>query len=96
MTEAGAERPEAYARASPLARLPLGVPLLVVHGDADEDVPVELSRELARRAREAGDEVESVELAGVGHMEHIDPATNAWRRAASWLAARLDSRSEAS
>ncbi len=89
-------RPEAYARASPLARLPLGVPLLVLHGDADEDVPVELSRTLVGRAREAGDDVEGVELAGVGHMDHIDPATNAWQRAASWLAARLDSRSEAS
>jgi acetyl esterase/lipase len=88
--------PDRYARASPVARLPLGVPLLVVHGDADPDVPVELSRELVARARAAGDEVESIELAGVGHMEHIDPATDAWQRAAAWIAARLDSRSETS
>jgi pimeloyl-ACP methyl ester carboxylesterase len=82
--------PDRYARASPADRLPLGVPLLVVHGDADPDVPVELSRNLVARADAAGEAVEAVELAGVGHMEHIDPASPAWAAAADWLAARLD------
>ena len=34
------EVPERYVLASPAARLPLGVPTLLVHGDADEAVPV--------------------------------------------------------
>ena len=55
--------PERYAAASPRARLPLGVPALLVHGDADDAVPVELSRDYAvcgargrrrRRVRRAG------------------------------------------
>jgi pimeloyl-ACP methyl ester carboxylesterase len=79
--------PERYARASPADRLPLGVPLLVVHGDADPDVPVDLSRNLVARADAAGETIEAVELAGLGHMEHIDPASPAWAAAAEWLAA---------
>jgi hypothetical protein len=33
----------------------------------------------------AGDASKLVELAGVGHFEHIDPATPAWRIVAEWL-----------
>ena len=33
------EWPERYAAASPAARLPLGVPLLLVHGERDDDGP---------------------------------------------------------
>jgi acetyl esterase/lipase len=90
------EVPDRYRRASPVARLPLGVPLLVLHGDADMDVPADLSRALVERAAAAGDAVEGVELPGVGHMEHIDPASEAWQRAATWLSAHLDRRTEAS
>ena len=39
--------PERYDAASPIERLPLGVPLLLTHGALDEDVPVEISREFA-------------------------------------------------
>ena len=33
------EVPHRYARASPRRRLPIGVPLLLVHGERDDDVP---------------------------------------------------------
>ena len=33
------EVPDAYADASPIERLPAGVPVLIVHGDADQRVP---------------------------------------------------------
>jgi acetyl esterase/lipase len=77
------ERPDAYALADPIARLPTGVPQLLVHGDADDRVPVEQSRRYARAARAAGDQCELLVLRDVGHFELIDPRTDAWRQAAS-------------
>ncbi len=83
------ERPERYAAASPLARLPLGVPQLLVHGTEDDTVPVGLSRAYARAAREAGDPCELAEIAGMGHMEFLDPACEAHAVTVAWLGARL-------
>ena len=80
--------PQRYDSASPIERLPLGVPHVLVHGDADDVVPVEISRRYARRAADAGDPCELVELPGVGHMEHLDPDSAAWRAVTSWLEER--------
>ena len=44
--------PDRYADASPIERLPSGVPRLLVHGDADERVPVGAVR-IVRRPRRA-------------------------------------------
>jgi acetyl esterase/lipase len=80
--------PERYALASPIELLPLGVPQLLVHGDADDVVPVEIARRYAARAAEAGDQCTLVELPRVGHMEHLDPDSEAWRVAVTWLEER--------
>ncbi len=80
-----AERPEAYALADPLRRLPTGVPQLLVHGDADDRVPIEQSRRYARAARSAGDRCLLLELRGVGHFELIDPRGEAWPEVAERL-----------
>ncbi|MGH2803579.1 MAG: alpha/beta hydrolase family protein [Thermoleophilaceae bacterium] len=77
--------PLRYDLASPIERLPLGVPHLVVHGGADDVVPVEIARRYADRA---GDGCELSELPGVSHMEHLDPGSEAWRTVAVWLEAR--------
>ncbi len=77
--------PRRYDLASPIERLPLGVPQLLVHGDADDAVPVELSRRYAARAAEGGDRCELVELPGCGHFEHLDPASHAWQVVTAWL-----------
>ena len=45
------EVPDRYASASPAARLPLGVPQLLVHGRRDDTVPAEMSRAYAEQAR---------------------------------------------
>jgi pimeloyl-ACP methyl ester carboxylesterase len=76
----------AYAEASPFERLPLGVRQLLVHGEDDAIVPVSMSREYERAARAGGDDVELVALPGVGHFEHLDPASEAWRAVLRWLA----------
>lgn len=80
------QEPERYALASPLARLPLGVPQLLVHGRADDRVPVEQSATYAAAAAGAGDPVELIELPGVDHFEVIDPTAQAWREVVRWLA----------
>lgn len=69
--------PERYASASPAARLPLGVPQLLVHGRRDDTVPAEMSRTYADRARQAGDDVELVET-DEAHFECLDPASESW------------------
>jgi len=72
------QSPERYAAASPIRNLPIGVPLLVVHGDEDDRVPAAISRSFAGRAADEGDTVVYHELEGVGHNDLIDPATLAW------------------
>jgi dipeptidyl aminopeptidase/acylaminoacyl peptidase len=79
------QRPDAYAAASPAQRLPLGAPQLLVHGEDDAIVPFSMSREYERAARAAGDDVELVALPGVGHYEHLDPASEAWAAVVRWL-----------
>jgi acetyl esterase/lipase len=64
--------PHRLATASPYELLPLGRPQLLVHGQRDEAVPIELSRRYAERARAYGDPVELVELPETGHFELID------------------------
>lgn len=68
--------------ASTMARLPLGVPQLVVHGTRDDCVPVAMSRAYSAAA---GDEVTLRERAGEGHFEHLDPSSGAWAEVVAWL-----------
>lgn len=70
--------PERYAAASPAELTPLGVKTVLVHGNVDEIVPVEMSRDYWQKATEAGDAAELVTLAGAGHFELIDPRTWAY------------------
>lgn len=71
------EVPERYAAASPACLLPLGVRQLIVHGRRDDTVPPEMSRSYARLAKDAGDDVELLEL-DEGHFECLDPASESW------------------
>jgi fermentation-respiration switch protein FrsA (DUF1100 family) len=70
--------PERYAAADPTAQLPLGVPIALVHGTDDAQVPVEFSRAFAARARAAGDQVTYHELPGAEHFGVIDPQSPVW------------------
>ena len=81
------EVPDAYADASPIERLPAGVPVLIVHGDADQRVPVEMASAYADAARAAGDEVDLVVRPGDDHFVHLDPASGAWADVTGWLGA---------
>jgi pimeloyl-ACP methyl ester carboxylesterase len=62
--------PEHLAEGSPLELLPLGVPQIIVHGTADDEVPYAMSE---RYVEAAAGEAELVTLEGTGHFELIDP-----------------------
>lgn len=72
------EVPERYIAASPAALLPLGIPQILLHGTEDDRVPLTVSQEYTRKATEAGDSVELVELPGADHFVLIDPTSTAW------------------
>ncbi|MET8141114.1 alpha/beta hydrolase fold domain-containing protein [Sphaerisporangium sp. NPDC005288] len=82
------ELPEVYAAASPLARLPLGVPHLVVQGTDDDPDLVDIGR---RYARAAGPEAVHVERPG-DHFAVIDPDAPIWHAVADHLADHLPAR----
>jgi acetyl esterase/lipase len=77
--------PERYAAASPAALAPLGVDQLLVHGTADDVVPVTQSRIHAALDPRA----ELAELDGGDHFDVIDPSHTAWRDTVAWLSRRL-------
>ncbi len=72
------QRSKRILAASPHRLVPLGVHQLVVHGDADENVPQSISDAYVRAAREAGDDVVYFDPAGVDHFQIIDPTTTIW------------------
>jgi acetyl esterase/lipase len=78
-------RPERYRAASPIERLPLGVPQLLVHGEEDGIVPLGMSLAYHDAALAAGDSVELVVLPATGHYEHLDPGSDAWKAVRAWL-----------
>lgn len=80
------QAPERCRAASPVALLPLGVPQVLIHGDADGAVPISVSRHYRDRAHEAGDDVTLVELAGVDHMALIRPPGPPWEAVRAALA----------
>ncbi|ASW58099.1 S9 family peptidase [Plantactinospora sp. KBS50] len=72
------EAPDRYAAADPVRRVPIGVPAVIVHGERDRQVPIELSRGYAARARVAGDRVTLIALPDSEHFGLIDPLSPAW------------------
>ncbi len=77
-----AEFPERYRSASPRALLPQRAAQLLVHGEADDIVPIAMSREYVA----AAPATRLRALAGCGHFEHLDPASAAWAAVVEWLA----------
>jgi dipeptidyl aminopeptidase/acylaminoacyl peptidase len=71
------DHPEAYALASPLARLPLGIPSVCVHGTADVTVPIGQSEVFVEAARRLGDHSELQSFDG-DHSPPIDVTSQAW------------------
>lgn len=63
-----------HVDACPVTRPTPGIPVTILHGDADELVPLELSRTYAR----AHPGTRLIELPGIGHFALIDPQSRVW------------------
>lgn len=80
------DRPQAYALADPIRNVPAAARVLLVHGEADQRVPVAQSRRYARAATAAGAEhCALIDLPGVDHFALIDPRSEAWATTAAHL-----------
>lgn len=75
-----AEIPDLYALTSPVELVPIGVPTVVVHGTADENVPYDLAETYVERARRAGDNARLVRIDGADHFTVMDPDSPAGAR----------------
>jgi len=72
------EVPAAYADASPIARVPLGVPSICVHGRDDSVVPIDQSERFVIAAGAAGD-ASRIQRYDGDHFDPIRPGTVAWQ-----------------
>jgi acetyl esterase/lipase len=70
--------PDRYDAGSPIELLPAGMKQVLVHGTADNTVPVSQSEKFVERAEQVGEHPILVKLDGVGHFELIDPDSDAW------------------
>ncbi|MFE7117257.1 alpha/beta hydrolase, partial [Streptomyces sp. NPDC057654] len=64
--------------ADPARLLPPRAPVVVLHGTADPDVPVDVSRRYAAEAAAAGGDITLHELPGTGHYAPVTPGTDAF------------------
>jgi len=83
--------PDEYRLAAPIDLLPLGptATALVVHGDADERVPISQSLDYVRAALAAGDQAELARFPAMGHFEVLDPNHESWLAGAGFLTAAV-------
>jgi acetyl esterase/lipase len=73
------EVPDAYAAADVVEVLHGGVPVTIIQGEADAQVPVAMNRGIAQRLGSSpGWSFRYVELPGVDHFALIDPLSDAW------------------
>jgi acetyl esterase/lipase len=66
--------PDRFKSSSPMELLPIVVPQRVIHGEQDDVVPFELSRDFAKASKNA----KLVAIPSAGHFELIDPRSQAW------------------
>jgi acetyl esterase/lipase len=69
-----------YHQASPAELLPLRVPQLLIHGQADKNVPLVNAQAYARRAQERGDHVDLAIIPRAAHFELMAPTAKAWEQ----------------
>jgi acetyl esterase/lipase len=83
-----AQVPDRWETADPIRLVGHGVPTLLVHGTADESIPLDQTETYARAASDAGDEI-TIETGDADHMALVDPGSELWDRTATWLTSRL-------
>jgi acetyl esterase/lipase len=69
--------PERYKDASPIERLPAGVPVRLIHGEKDDIVPIEIAERYEKAAKAAGDDARLARL-NSDHFDVVDPRSAIW------------------
>ncbi|MED3825046.1 alpha/beta hydrolase [Priestia flexa] len=69
---------ERYNLTSPMELLPMKVEQVLIHGELDRHVPVELSKDYYNYALEKGGNVKLVILPDIEHFKIIEPTSPAW------------------
>ncbi|MFD4179810.1 alpha/beta hydrolase family protein [Rhodococcus sp. NPDC058514] len=72
------DAPQLYRDASPVFRVPIGVPVVCIHGAQDVQVPVAASRAYRDAAVAAGDTVALWEVPGEGHNDFLARGSRSW------------------
>lgn len=72
------EVPDRYDIASPIELVPVGIPVVAVHGDLDRNVPQNQSEHYVAAATAAGDPAELRIIAEADHFDMIDVSHPAW------------------
>ncbi|GIO04796.1 hypothetical protein J31TS6_08240 [Brevibacillus reuszeri] len=67
-----------YEQGSPIALLPLGIPLVLIHGALDINVPIGVSEHFEKAAIAAGDQIVFWPLTKAEHFKLIDPMADEW------------------
>lgn len=73
-----AEHPERYAAGNPGDLLPFATRQVLIQGIHDDQIPPELPARWAELSRHAGSDASAHILAGIDHLDVVDPATPAW------------------
>jgi pimeloyl-ACP methyl ester carboxylesterase len=82
--------PDRYAMASPKEPPDAGIPMLIIHGAADDLVPPTYSRSYADTATANGADVRYLELPAADHFDVIAPDGAAWATVRTWLDERRE------
>lgn len=80
--------PQVYAASDPLARLPIGVPQLIVQGVGDDLDLIDFNRRYVAAARAAGEDPGWLEQPG-DHFSVIDPTAPIWQATMTEVDRRL-------
>lgn len=80
---------DAWREADPMSALPPRVPVRLVHGELDREVPVSVTAAYLREARRLGGDVGLEVVPDAGHFSVIDPDSQAWPRVLTALSAGL-------
>ncbi len=73
------EFPMRYSAVNPVERIPVTVPLRLIHGTADPIVPLSQSQSMLESVRASGGNARLSAIAEAGHFDLIAPASRAWR-----------------
>lgn len=82
--------PEVYRGASPINRLPIGIPVHCIHGGLDVQVPVSQSVKYVEAAVAAGDSAQSTVVDEEDHFAFLQPGSECWKRSIAAVLAGVE------